>query len=408
MNWPQPTRPLRFGEFVALMALMMSSVAFSIDAMLPALPTIGDQLSPDAPQKGQLVITIFVLGLGLGTLICGPVSDAYGRKSVLLVGITAYITGALIAMQAQSIDGLLAARFLQGLGAAAPRVIATAMVRDMYEGRAMARVTSIIMTLFILVPAIAPSVGAVIIWIADWRAVFLAFVAFGLIGAAWLMLRQPESLPPERRRALSLRNIGAAVAEITTTPAVMIYVVALVFAFAPMFAWLSNLPMIFADVYDRAASFPLWFGITALVAGSASVVNAKLVMRLGMKRIATAAFLWQAVVSLLFLALLQFDLPAPWDFAFFFAFMCSAFFAIGLTFGNLNALALQPLGHMAGVGASVVQSLSTVGSVMVAIPISLAYNGTPIPLITGMALCACTALALMIAARRLAPELPAE
>lgn len=408
MKWPHPTRPLRFGEFVALMALMMSSVAFSIDAMLPALPTIGDQLSPDAPQKGQLVITIFVLGLGLGTLICGPVSDAYGRKSVLLVGITAYITGALIAMQAQSIDGLLAARFLQGLGAAAPRVIATAMVRDMYEGRAMARVTSIIMTLFILVPAIAPSVGAAIIWIADWRTVFLAFVAFGLIGAAWLMLRQPESLPPERRRALSLRNIWAAVAEITTTPAVMIYVVALVFAFAPMFAWLSNLPMIFADVYDRAASFPLWFGITALVAGSASVVNAKLVMRLGMKRIATAAFLWQAVVSLMFLALLQFDLPAPWDFAFFFAFMCSAFFAIGLTFGNLNALALQPLGHMAGVGASVVQSLSTVGSVMVAIPISLAYNGTPIPLITGMALCACTALALMIAARRLAPELPAE
>lgn len=408
MNWPQPTRPLSFGEFVALMALMMSSVAFSIDAMLPALPTIGDQLSPDAPQKGQLVITIFVLGLGLGTLICGPVSDAYGRKSVLLVGITAYITGALIAMQAQSIDGLLAARFLQGLGAAAPRVIATAMVRDMYEGRAMARVTSIIMTLFILVPAIAPSIGAVIIWFADWRAVFLAFVAFGLIGAAWLMLRQPESLPPERRRTLSLRNIWAAVAEITTTPAVMIYVVALVFAFAPMFAWLSNLPMIFADVYDRAASFPLWFGITALVAGSASVVNAKLVMRLGMKRIATAAFLWQAVVSLLFLALLQFDLPAPWDFAFFFAFMCSAFFAIGLTFGNLNALALQPLGHMAGVGASVVQSLSTVGSVMVAIPISLAYNGTPIPLITGMALCACTALALMIVARRLAPELPAE
>lgn len=408
MNWPKPTRPLRFGEFVALMALMMSSVAFSIDAMLPALPTIGTQLSPDAPQKAQLVITSFVLGMGLGTLICGPVSDAYGRKSVLLVGITAYIAGAVLAMQAQSIDGLLAARFLQGLGAAAPRVVATAMVRDLYEGRAMARVTSIIMTLFILVPALAPSIGAVIIWLADWRAVFLAFVAFGVIGAAWLMLRQPESLPPERRRALSLRNIWHAIREITTTPAVMIYVVTLVFAFAPLFAWLSNLPMIFADVYDRAASFPIWFGVTALVAGSASVVNAKLVMRLGMKRIATLAFSFQAAMSILFLGLLQIDLPAPWDFAFFFAFMCTAFFSIGLTFGNLNALALQPLGHMAGIGASVVQSLSTVGSVMVAIPISLAYDGTPMPLITGMALCACTALALMLMARRLAPEQPAE
>jgi MFS transporter, DHA1 family, multidrug resistance protein len=408
MNWPRPTRPLRFGEFVALMALMMSSVAFSIDAMLPALPTIGAQLSPDAPQKGQLVITSFVLGMGLGVMICGPVSDAYGRKSVLLAGIAAYIAGALLAMQAQSIDGLLAARFLQGLGAAAPRVIATAMVRDMYEGRAMARVMSIIMTLFILVPALAPSIGAVIIWLADWRAVFLAFVAFGVVGAAWLMLRQPESLPPDRRRPLSLRNIWDATREIVTTPAVMIYVVTLVFAFAPLFAWLSNLPMIFADVYDREASFPIWFGVTALVAGSASVVNAKLVMRLGMKRIATLAFSFQAAVSLFFLALLQIDLPAPWDFAFFFAFMCSAFFSIGLTFGNLNALALQPLGHMAGIGASVIQSLSTIGSVMVAVPISLAYNGTPMPLITGMALCACTALALMLWARRLAPEFAAE
>lgn len=408
MNWPRPTRPLRFGEFVALMALMMSSVAFSIDAMLPALPTIGAELSPDAPQTGQLVITSFVLGMGIGTLVCGPISDAFGRKSVLLVGITIYIAGALAAMQAQSIEGLLAARFIQGLGAAAPRVVATAMVRDLYQGRAMARVTSLIMTLFVLVPALAPSVGAAIIWLADWRAIFLAFVGFGVLSGAWLTLRQPESLPPERRRPLSIRNIWAALVEITTTPAVMIYVVTLVFAFAPLFAWLSNLPMIFADVYDRAATFPLWFGLTALVAGSASVINSKLVMQLGMKRIATAAFLWQASVSIFFLGLLQVELPAPWDFAFFFAFMCSAFFSIGLTFGNLNALALQPLGHMAGIGSAVVQSLSTVGSVMVAVPISLAYNGTPMPLITGMALCACTALALMLWARKLAPEVAAE
>ena len=408
MNWPTPTRPLHFAEFVALMALMMSSVAFSIDAMLPALPTIGLELSPDAPQKGQLVITSFVLGMGLGVMICGPVSDAFGRKSVLLIGISAYVSGALLAMQAQSIDGLLAARFLQGLGAAAPRVIATAMVRDMYEGRAMARVMSIVMTLFILVPALAPSVGAVIIWAADWRAVFLAFVVFGTVGAAWLMLRQPESLPPGRRRPLSLRNIGGAIHEIVTTPAVMVYVITLVFAFAPLFAWLSNLPMIFADVYDRADSFPIWFGMTALVAGSASLVNSKLVMRLGMKRIATMAFTWQACVSVLFLSLLQVDLPAPWGFALFFAFMCSAFFSIGLTFGNLNALALQPLGHMAGIGASVVQSLSTVGSVLVAVPISLAYDGSPVPLVTGMAFCACAALGLMLIARRVAPEAPAE
>ena len=398
-----PTHPLRFGEFVALMALMSSTVAFSIDAMLPALVAIGDELSPLAPARGQLIITSFVLGLGVGTLVCGPVSDAYGRKSVLLAGLALYILGALMAAKSQSIEGLLLARFVQGLGGSAPRVVATAMVRDLYEGRAMARVTSIIMTLFVLVPALAPSMGAGIIWLAGWRAIFLAFVVFGVVCGLWLMLRQPESLPPDRRRPLSVRAIASAVVQIVTNPAVMVYVVALTFAFAPLFAWLSNLPMIFDDVYDRAATFPFWFAATALVAGAASIANAKLVMRLGMARIATAAFFWQLCVSILFLGLMALDAPEPWDFALFFAFMCAAFFSIGMTFGNLNALAIQPLGHMAGIGASVIMALSTVGSVLIAIPISLAYDGTPLPLIMGMVLCAGCALALMLLARRIAP-----
>lgn len=398
-----PTRPLRFGEFVALMALMSSSVAFSIDAMLPALVAIGQELAPLAPARGQLIITFFVLGLGVGTLICGPVSDAYGRKSVLLGGIALYIAGAIWAAQTASLEGLLFARFLQGLGGAAPRVVATAMVRDLYEGRAMARVTSIIMTLFVLVPALAPSLGAGIIWLAGWRMIFGAFVVFGVICGLWLMLRQPESLPPEKRRPLSIRAIASAVVEIVTNRAVMIYVLALTCAFAPLFAWLSNLPMIFDDVYDRAATFPFWFAATALVAGTAGVANARLVMRLGMARIATTAFFWQFAVSLVFIGLMQITIPAPWDFGLFFAFMCTAFFSIGMTFGNLNALALQPLGHIAGIGASVVSALSTIGSVLIAIPISLAYDGTPLPLIVGMALCSGCALGFMLLARRVVP-----
>ncbi len=400
----RPTRALRFGEFVALMALLSSTVAFSIDAMLPALPTIGQELSPGNPARGQLIITSFVFGLGIGTLVCGPVSDAYGRKSVLLAGLALYLLGALMAVWAPTIEALLAARFLQGLGASAPRVVATAMVRDLYAGRNMARVTSIIMTVFVLVPALAPSMGAAIIWLSDWRMVFLSFVVFGLVSGLWLMLRQPESLPPERRRPLHLRSLGRALVEIVTNPAVMVYVLALTFAFAPLFAWLSNLPMIFDDVYGRAGTFHFWFAATALVAGTAAIANAKLVLKLGMKKIATWAFAWQAGVSALFLGLMQMGLPAPWDFALFFAFMCTAFFSIGMTFGNLNALALQPLGHMAGIGASVVMSLSTVGSVLIAVPISLAYDGTPMPLILGMILCAGMALLLMLLARRVAQD----
>ncbi|MGP9791366.1 multidrug effflux MFS transporter [Roseinatronobacter sp. NSM] len=397
-----PTKPLRFGEFVALMALMSAMVAFSIDAMLPALPVIGVELSPAVPTRGQLVIPAFMLGLGLGILVCGPVSDAYGRKSVLLVGLVLYIGGALLASKAATIEGLLGARVLQGLGAAAPRVVATAMVRDLYQGRAMARVTSIIMTLFVLFPAIAPSIGAGIILLADWRAIFYAFVVLGLVSGVWLMLRQPESLPPARRRALSLRAIGSAIAEITTNRTVMVYVGALIFSFAPLFTWLSNLPVIFDDVYDRAASFPLWFGATALIAGSASMVNAQLVMRMGMRKLATFAFGWQVAVSALFVVLLQIDLPDPWNFGLFFAFMCSTFFTIGLTFGNLNALALQPLGHIAGIGASVVMSISTIGAVAVSVPVALAYDGTPLTLVAGNLAFAGCALGLVLYSRRFA------
>ncbi|MGY6547948.1 MAG: multidrug effflux MFS transporter [Roseinatronobacter sp.] len=404
MNWPNPTKPLRFGEFVALMALMIASVAFSIDAMLPALPQIGQELSPDAPARGQLVITAFVFGLGLGTLISGPVSDAFGRKSVLLVGITVYIVGAMLAIRAGTIDALLAARFVQGLGAAVPRVVATAMVRDLYEGPMMARVTSIIMTIFVLVPALAPSIGAGIIWLSDWRMIFMSFVIFGLTAALWLTLRQPESLPPDRRRPLHLRKIASALREIFANPRIMVYVLALTCAFAPLYAWLSNLPMIFDDVYGRAATFPFWFAATAVVAGTASIANAKLVMRHGMRKIATLAFLWQASVSVLFLFLIRLSVPAPWDFGLFFVFMCTAFFSIGLTFGNLNALAMQPLGHMAGIGASVVMAMSTIGAALIAMPISLAYDGTPLPLILGTVLCAFAALALMLAARHIDRE----
>lgn len=399
-----PSKPLRFGEFVALMALMSSAVAFSIDAMLPALPQIGLELSPDAPHLGQLVITSFVLGLGLGTLICGPVSDAFGRKSVLLGGIALYMGAATLAIWAQSIETLLIARAIQGLGAAAPRVVAMAMVRDLYSGRSMARVTSIIMTLFVLVPAIAPMMGAGIIWLAGWRMIFTAFLVFGVACALWLTLRQPETLLPPRRRPLSARLLAGAVAEILSNRLVVIYILTLMVAFAPLFAWLSNLPMIFADVYDRAASFPFWFAATALVAGTASIANARLVMRLGMRKIATFAFAWQAAASIAALVAMTQDLPATWDFGVFFGFMCLTFFSIGLTFGNLNALAMQPLGHIAGIGAAVVSALSTVGAALIAMPISLAYNGTPVPLFMGMIFCAVCAFCLMLLARRIAPD----
>ncbi len=402
MRIPTPTRPLRFGEFVALLALMFSTIAFSVDAMLPALPVMAAELSPEAPNLLQLVVTVFVLGMGLGTLIAGPISDALGRKSVVAVGIAIYCGAALVAARAQTLEVLLAARFVQGLGASAPRVVTLAMVRDLYQGRMMARVMSFVMTLFVLVPAVAPAIGAGIIAVSGWRAVFLAFVVFGIVAASWMLLRQPETHPPEKRRPLRADTLRAALREVLGSRLVVTYIAALSLGFGQMFVHLSTTPQIFAELFDRQESFPFWFAGIALAAGTSGLLNATLVMKYGMRRLATTAFAAQTALSLLMLAMVLAGPPAPWDFALYFVYMCTAFFMVGLTFGNLNALALEPLGHIAGLAASVVGSVSTVLAVVIAIPIAQLYDGSLVPVVTGVMLCAALACALMLTTRRAA------
>ncbi|MGY6411787.1 MAG: multidrug effflux MFS transporter [Alkalilacustris sp.] len=392
---PQARR-LAFPEFVALLAMLFATIAYSIDAMLPALVDIARELSPEAVNRAQLVVTVFVLGMGIGTLVWGPISDSYGRKSVVVFGIAVYAAAAVTAAQAQSLEVLLAARFVQGLGAAAPRVVTLAIVRDLYQGRMMARVMSIVMTIFIVVPAAAPMIGAGIIAVWDWRAVFWSFVVFGFVSGGWLMLRQPETHPPERRRPLRLATLWGALVEVTTNLRVMTVVACLSLGFGQMFIFLSTAPQIFTDVFDRQASFPFWFAAVALVAGLSGILNASLVMRLGMRRLALTAFGLQSAVSGLFLAQwLALPLPEPYAFYAFFAYMCAAFFMVGLTFGNLNALAMEPMGHIAGLAAAVIGSLSTIGAVLIAIPVGQLYDGTPVPLVGGVAVCSGLAFLLM-------------
>jgi len=394
---PEGAAPRRLStpEFTAMLAWLTATVAFSIDAMLPALPQIAEALSPDAVNSAQLVLTAFVLGMGFGTFVVGPISDAIGRKPTIVLGAGIYIVGALVAAHAQSLEVLLAARFVQGLGASGPRIVTMALVRDIYAGREMARVVSFIMMIFILVPAVAPSVGQVVIGFYGWRGVFYAFVLFGLIGTMWVTIRQPETLPRERRRPLRLAVMLEAAREVLGDRNVRLYIVVMTLGFGQMFALLSSSQQLFA-AYGAVESFPQWFALMALLAGSGSVFNARFVMRLGMRRIVRGTYMMQIFSSAITLALVMSGLVhGASGFPVIFAWSVTVFFMAGVTFGNLNALAMQQMGHIAGMAASVVTALSTVGAVVIAAPVGLVFSGTATPVVVATLLCSAIAFVMM-------------
>lgn len=393
---PAPQRRLPLPEFVAMLAFLFATVAFSIDAMLPALPDIAAELTPDNVNRAQLILTVFMAGMGIGTLFAGPISDALGRKPAIYLGAAIYVVATLAAIFADSLEFLLAARFVQGLGAASPRIVGMALIRDLYSGREMARISSFVMMVFILIPALAPSIGAGIIWFSGWHGVFVAFILFALIGSAWLGLRQAETLPPAARRPLRIGPLSAAAREVLADRQVMLCTVILTLGFGQMFGLLSSAQQLFGETYGKGDSFPAWFALMALLSGAGTLLNATFVMRFGMRRIAKWAYVMQTVVSTAMLALTLTDaLPASLRFPAFFFWAVSVFFMAGVTFGNLNALALQRMGHIAGMAASIIAALSTIAATLIAAPVGLLYDGTAIPAITATLICSALAWFLM-------------
>lgn len=366
---------LRPGEFVSLVALLMSLVALSIDSMLPALPEIGRDLGVLRRNDTQFVITAVFLGLGLGQIVLGPLSDRIGRRAAIHAGLTLFMTGCLLSMFAPTFEVMIAGRVVQGVGAAAPRVVTIAMLRDQYEGRQMARLMSFAMAVFILVPIIAPALGQAILWLGGWRAIFATIFAIAAIALAWFALRQPETLPVSRRRPFSPVGIGRAVLEVLRTRSALGYTLGTGFVFAPFLAYLSSAQQIFQDAYRTGALFPFWFGLLALAFGGASLVNGRLVMKHGMRRLLKAATLAVTLVAVVAWALaFAFEgLPPFW---LFMAYLMTHFFCMGMVFGNLNALAMRPLGHMAGVGAAVVASLTAFIGVPLGTLVGQSFDGT--------------------------------
>jgi len=367
-------------EFIALMAAIFGMVAFSMDSFLPALPEIAAELSPDAPNRAQYVLTSFMLGLGIGQFFVGPIADAFGRKVVIIGGLALYAAGAVLSALSPTLEVMVAARILQGLAVSAPRIAGLAMIRDLYAGREMARITSFVMMVFVLMPAAAPLIGQAIMAGFGWHGIFAAFVLLALVNGTWLGLRQPETLAPANRRPLNFARVIEGLREILGNGRVMRIVLMISCTFGILLATLTSIQQIYAQVFDREASFPLFFALTGLVSASGTFINASLVMRIGMRRMARFSYLMVVIITLIALAHFIFGSGTFWA---FFIWSSLLFFGHGLTFGNLNALALEPLGHMAGLASSIIGGLSTIAGVLLAAPVGLAFDGSPLPLMLG-------------------------
>jgi len=374
-------------EFISLMAMLVATVAISIDAMLPALPDIALQLTTENPNQVQLILSTFIGGMALGTLVVGPLSDSFGRKNIIYVGATIYITFSVLCMFATNIETMIIARVFQGIGAAAPRVVSQALVRDLYSGREMARITSFIMIIFSIVPALAPLMGAGLIFIFDWRAIFTVFVLFALISTIWTGIRIQEPLKTEMRIPFQIRIFKAAFLEIISIGIVRISIITLVFSYGTLFTCILLVQQVFDQFFGLAGSFPGWFAVIAALSASASFLNSMLVMKLGMRRLVSAALSVQVVLSVLMLLMFYGGIiSGGLGFGFFAFWVFSLFFQAGLTLGNLTALAMEPLGHIAGTAASVISAIGTLGAAVLATVAGHFFTGTPLAMIVSILL----------------------
>jgi DHA1 family bicyclomycin/chloramphenicol resistance-like MFS transporter len=380
-----PNQDLSRVEFITLMAFMMSFVALAIDAMLPALGVIGNDLGIVNDNDRQLVISSLFLGMVLGQLFCGPISDSVGRKPVILFGVIVFSLGCLISSQANSFETMLVGRFLQGAGAACPRNITTALIRDRYKGNDMAQIMSLIMSVFIFVPMIAPSLGQAILWVSNWRSIFIALLILAIIIQVWFFIRQPETLSPSNRKPLSFLNLKIAFREVYKNRAAMGYTACASLIFGSFVGYLTSSQQILQELYGLGDSFAFYFAAIAASIGLASYMNSTLVLRLGMKTLTRRALVAFCITSSVFFicSWIMNGQPAFW---LTLLLLILSFFSIGILFGNLNSLAMEPLGHVAGMASTVIGSTTTLISLLLGTIIGRAYDQSLVPLTFGFTL----------------------
>ena len=371
-------------EFIALMALAMSLVALSVDAMLPAFPEMTRDLRVTGVNDIQLVLSTLFIGLAIGQLFYGPLSDSIGRKPAIFIGFVLYILGSLLCMTASEFSLMLAGRLLQGIGAAGPRTVSIALIRDRFHGSAMARVMSFIMTVFILVPILAPALGQFILLFSGWRTIFGLFVVLAVLIAVWLGIRQPETLPPQDRRRFTLASVAAGFGMVLKSRLTMTWTIVAGAVSGSFLTYLNTSQQIFQQQYGVGKLFPLYFALLAVALGVAALLNTRLVIRFGMHALTEGALRVMMLLSWLFLLLVWvYGVHPPlW---LFMAMFMALFFCIGVMFGNMNAIAMEPLGHVAGTAASVIGSVTTLLAVGLGYSLGQAYDGTLYSLALGFA-----------------------
>jgi len=382
-------------EYILLVALLISIGAMGTDIMLPAMKAMGAEFGVQHANDVHLIITAFFLGMAIGQLIVGPLSDRYGRKPIILFGYLIFIVGCALSMFTTNWTMMLAGRVIQGIGAAAPRIVTMALVRDEFEGRAMARILSIVMALFITVPILAPAIGQGLIYVSGWRATFAALIVLAILASVWFYLRQAETLAPSNRRSIDIRHLWQGFIEVVRTRITLGYTLATGLVYGMFVGYLGSAQQIFQDVFGVGDLFALYFALASLSLGTASLVNAKLVMRLGMRKLNWIALLSLSALSLGFWFLL-FAVDGVPSIELFLIWQLSTFFCVGIVFGNINAIALQPLGHIAGLAAAFVGSMATFISLPLAWIIGKQFDNTVFPLVAGFAvlgLAACVVVA---------------
>ncbi|WP_292400907.1 multidrug effflux MFS transporter [Mesorhizobium sp.] len=375
----------------------MALNSLAIDIMLPALQQIGASLGVENENHRQYVIAAYILGFGGGQLFFGPISDRFGRRGPLVVGLVIYVAAAGAAAIAPSFAILLLCRVVQGIGAAATRVIAVSIVRDTFEGRRMAEVMSLIFMVFMAIPVVAPGIGQFIMLFASWHWIFITMAGGALIVSAWSLLRLPETLRPEHRRPLTASSVLGGFRIVLTNRMALCYAFASTFVFGAMFGFINSAQQIYVDVFGVGEMFPVIFAGIAGVLSFSSYLNSRLVGRIGMRRLSQSALLLFLAISLAWLVVsIQMKMPL-WLFITFFACTMVPFGALG---ANFNALAMEPLGQLAGTASSILGFMQTFLGGVLGTLIGQAFNGTVTPLAAGFCSVSLGALVMVLIAER--------